>query len=148
MSHAVYSQRTKIKLYLPAEELGYTMHHSVMFSYLSTKYKLKDEECKFAEVIANTLDSLLEENRISQANWIEIDVQGAELEVLRGGHNTLSNSDDPAVLVEARGSLNNYSPLVELLASYNFTVLFEKSYEGGEKHIIVKNPEEYRSLGI
>ena len=138
LNYAVYSQRTKIKLYLPDEDLGYTMHHSVMFSYLSTKYKLKDNEGKFVEVIANTLDSLLEANGISQANWIKIDVEGAELEVLRGGHNILSNSNDLAILVEVHDGLNNYRPVIDLLTSYNFTVLFEKSYEGGEKHIIVR----------
>jgi FkbM family methyltransferase len=135
LNYAVYSQRTKIKLYLPDEELGYTMHHSIMFSYLSKKYK--DIEDKFVEVIANTLDSLLEANGISQANWIKIDVEGAELEVLKGGHNILSNSNDLALLVEVHG-LNNYRPVLDLLTSYNFTVLLEKSYEGGEKHIIVR----------
>ena len=40
---------------------------------------------KFVEVNANTLDNLLQQNGISHedVNWIKIDVEGAEFEVLK-----------------------------------------------------------------
>ena len=68
---------------------------------------------KFIEVNANTLDSLLQENGISvnEVNWIKIDVEGAELEVLKGAHNILSKSKDISLLIEIHSS--------ESLSKYN-----------------------------
>jgi len=123
--------------------LGFTMHHSIMFNYLSPRFKMKTGK-KYVEVNANTLDNLLQQNRIEQGqvNWIKIDVEGAEFEVLKGAHNVLSKSKDIVLIVEIHGSANNnnYNAIVELLDSYNFKIEFEKTYEGGEvhKHVIVR----------
>ena len=97
LNYAVYSKETKIKLYLPDEESGYTMHHSIMSDYLFTKYEDKTED-KFVEVNANTLDYLLQLKGITDVNWVKIDVEGAEFEVLKGANNLLSNSKDIALL--------------------------------------------------
>ena len=49
----------------------------------------------------NTLDNLLiREHGISEVNWMKIDVEGAELEVLKGAHNILSNSKRIKLLIE------------------------------------------------
>ena len=47
-----------------------------MSNYLSPRFHMKTEE-KYIEVDANTLDNLLEQNRIEQGqvNWIKIDVE-------------------------------------------------------------------------
>jgi hypothetical protein len=94
---------------------------------------------KFVEVNANTLDYLLQLNQIRQeeVNWIKIDVEGAEFEVLKGATNVLSKSKDIALLIEIHG-LNNYRPLVEFLSSYNIKIEFEKTYETGDKHVILR----------
>ena len=134
LNYAVYSKETKIKLYLPDEESGYTMHHSIMSNYVFTKYKDKTGD-KFVEVSANTLDYLLQLNEITDVNWIKIDVEGAEFEVLKGAHNVLSNSKDISLLIEVHGK-DTYEPIIESLRSYNFKIDFEKTYENGEKHII------------
>ena len=134
LNYAVYSKETKIKLYLPDEESGYTMHHSIMSDYLFTKYKDKTED-KFVEVNANTLDFLLQLKGITDVNWVKIDVEGAEFEVLKGANNLLSNSKDIALLIEVHGK-NTYEPIIKSLRSYNFKIDFEKTYENGEKHII------------
>jgi Methyltransferase FkbM domain len=86
----------------------------------------------------NTLDYLLHENGINAVNWMKIDVEGAELEVLKGAHNILSSSKDISILIEIHGISSLYKPIMELLNSYNFKVDFEKSYEWGDKHIIVR----------
>jgi FkbM family methyltransferase len=125
LNYAVYSKETKIKLYLPDEESGYTMHHSIMSNYVFTKYKDKTED-KFVEVNANTLDYLLQLNKITDVNWVKIDVEGAEFEVL---------SKDISLLIEVHGK-DTYEPIIESLRSYNFKIDFEKTYENGEKHII------------
>jgi FkbM family methyltransferase len=134
LNYAVYSKETKIKLYLPDEESGYTMHHSIMSNYVFTKYKDKTED-KFVEVNANTLDYLLQLNKITDVNWVKIDVEGAEFEVLKGAHNVLLNSKDISLLIEVHGK-DTYEPIIESLRSYNFKIDFEKTYENGEKHII------------
>jgi FkbM family methyltransferase len=136
MNYAVYSKETKIKLYLPDEESGYTMHHSIMSDYLFTKYQDKTED-KFVAVSANTLDYLLQLEGIKQeeVNWIKIDVEGAEFEVLKGANDVLSNSKDIALLIEVHGK-NTYEPIINSLKSYDFKIDFEKTYENGEKHII------------
>jgi hypothetical protein len=72
---------------------------------------------------------------IKNENWIKIDVEGAEFEVLKGAHNVLSKSKDIALLIEVHGK-NTYEPIMESLRSYNFKINFEKTYENGEKHII------------
>jgi FkbM family methyltransferase len=139
LNYAVYSKESKIKLYMPDEESGYTMHHSVMFNYLSSKYPLqgKDNE-KFIEVNANTLDNLLQKNGISQVNWIKIDVEGAEFEVLKGSANILSTSKDITLLIEIHnpGDTNHYKQIIDFLKPYNFKIEFEKIYESGERHMV------------
>ena len=87
-------------------------------------------EDKFVEVNANTLDNLLllqQQIAIRQVNWIKIDVEGAEFEVLKGAHNLLLNSKDIVLLIEVHGSPDDYRMKVEeFLRSYNFKIEFEK----------------------
>ena len=138
LNYAVYSKETKIKLYVPDEESGYTIYHTLM----------ERTGKKFVEIDAITLDYLLlqsnvisgvgvEEKEAVEVNWIKIDVEGAEFEVLKGATNVLSKSKDIALLMEVHG-LNNYRPVVEFLSSYNFKIEFEKTYETGDKHIILR----------
>jgi FkbM family methyltransferase len=137
LNYAVYSKETKIKLYLPEVESGYTMHHSIMSNYVFTKYKDKTED-KFVEVSANTLDYLLQLNEITDVNWVKIDVEGAEFEVLKGASNVLSKSKDIALLIEVHG-LDNHRPILEFVSSYNFKIEFEKSNKTGDwRHIVLR----------
>jgi FkbM family methyltransferase len=140
LNHVVYSKETKLKLYLPGEESGNTIYNTV----ISDRARNED---KFVEVNANTLDYLLQSKGIKQEqiNWIKIDVEGAEFEVLKGAANILSNSKDIAILIEIhnlRDSTNLYRPIVEFLNLYNFKIEFEKSHHGGEKHIIVRKQQQ------
>jgi FkbM family methyltransferase len=130
LNYAAYSKETKINLYLPEVESGYTIYNTIMSNRART-------EDKFVEVSANTLDYLLQLNEITDVNWVKIDVEGAEFEVLKGASNVLSKSKDIALLMEVHG-LNNYIPVVEFLSSYNFKIEFEKTYETGDKHIILR----------
>src|SRR5215203_1726057 len=137
LNYAAYSKETKINLYLPDEQSGYTMHHSIMSNYVFTKYKDKTED-KFVEVSANTLDYLLQLNEITDVNWVKIDVEGAEFEVLKGASNVLSKSKDIALLIEVHG-LDNHRPILEFVSSYNFKIEFEKSNKTGDwRHIVLR----------
>src|ERR687892_2239838 len=128
LNNAVYSKETKIKLYLPGEELGHTTYNTIMSD------RAKNED-KFVEVNANTLDYLLQLKEITDVNWVKIDVEGAEFEVLKGASNVLSKSKDISLLIEVHGK-DTYEPIIESLRSHNFKIDFEKTYENGEKHII------------
>jgi FkbM family methyltransferase len=131
LNYAVYSKETKIKLYLPEEESGYTIYNTIMSNRAGT-------EDKFVEVNANTLDSLLQLKGITDVNWVKIDVEGAEFEVLKGATNVLSKSKDIALLIEVHGP-DNYSPILNFLNLYNFKIEFEKSNMNGDwRHIVVR----------
>jgi FkbM family methyltransferase len=134
LNYAVYSKETKIKLFLPDEKSNHTIYNTLIPT------RAKDGE-KFIEVNANTLDNLLQQNGISQeVNWIKIDVEGAEFEVLKGAHDTISNSKNIAFLVEVHNiedGKNLYRPIMDLMEKYNFKVEFENTYDNGEKHIIL-----------
>jgi FkbM family methyltransferase len=135
LNYAVYSQETKIKLFLPGEKLNRTIYNTLISS------RATDEE-KFVEVNANTLDSLLQQSGISHAevNWIKIDVEGAELEVLKGAHDIMSNSKNITLLIEVHNvedGKNLYRPIMDLMEKHNFKVEFENTYDSGEKHIIL-----------
>jgi FkbM family methyltransferase len=136
LNSAVYSKKANLKLYLPDEDLGYTMHHSVMTNYLSTKYN-NEIERKFVEVEADTLDNLLKSSAITTVNWIKIDVEGAEYEVLKGAREILSTNKPISILVEVHGK-ETYGPTIELLRSNNFNIEFERTYDNGEKHVLAR----------
>jgi FkbM family methyltransferase len=57
---------------------------SVIFKYSGAK-KLKMK--------ARTLDGVLNEHKICKVQWIKIDVEGAELLVLKGGEKLLNNKN-------------------------------------------------------
>ena len=135
LNYAVYSKESKIKLFLPDEKSNHTIYNTLISS------KTKDEE-KFVEVNANTLDNLIEQHRISHAevNWIKIDVEGAELEVLKGAHAILSNSKNTTLLIEVHNieeGKNLYKPIMDLMEKYNFKIEYENTYVSNEKHIIL-----------
>ena len=135
LNYAAFSKETKIKLYLPSGESGFTKYNTIMSDWVNTKDK-------FVEVNANTLDYLLQSKGIreEEVNWIKIDVEGAEFEVLKGAHNVLSKSKDIVLLMELHGPPDVYRPKVqELVNLYNFKIELEKSYEeNGSMHIIVQ----------
>jgi FkbM family methyltransferase len=139
LNYAAYSEEKRIKLYLPSrggEESSYTKYNTVMSD------RAHGEE-KFLEVKANTLDSLLLSNMVKQeqVNWIKIDVEGAEYEVLNGAKDILSKSSNIALLIEIHNlyeGFNLYKPIKEFLDLYNFKIEFEEVSKNGERHIIAR----------
>jgi FkbM family methyltransferase len=137
LNYAVFSKETKIKLFVPGNESEFTIYNTVMTNRVG-----KDEQ-KYVEVDGNTLDNILKQNQINpeDVNWVKIDVEGAEYEVLKGATNVLSESKDISLLIEIHNlsnGTNYYGPIIELLHSFNFKIEFEKTHDGGEKHVIAK----------
>jgi FkbM family methyltransferase len=128
---AVYSTRGKLRLFLPELEQGRTIFNTVMQDRARTS-------TNFLEVEANTLDNILESINITEVNWIKIDVEGAELEVLKGAVNTLSSNKNIALVVEIHG-MEIYMEMIKYLKTRNLMIMYEKSNEKGDwRHIIAK----------
>ena len=145
LNYAVNSkeeQESQLKLYLPGEEVGYTIYNTIMTN------RANPIEDKFVEVNAATLDNLLlqqqQQNggiRQKEINWIKIDVEGAEFEVLKGATNVLSKSKDITLLIEVHNlhdGTNHYKDITDFLSSYEFKIHYEKTHASGEKHIILR----------
>ena len=122
LNYAAYSEKTKVRLYS---------------SYSIIQERAGQSLQSFIEVSADTLDNLLLGVGIDEVNWIKIDVEGAELEVLKGAEGLLSRSTDIALLIEVH-SPDLVKPIVELCRSFNFGVQFKKNYENGSSHILLK----------
>jgi FkbM family methyltransferase len=131
VNSVVSSQKGKAKLYLAGHESGFTIYNTIMIN------RAKPTE-KFLEVEANTLDNILNENNVQRVNWIKIDVEGAELEVLKGAVNTLSSNKDLTLLIEVHGDAN-YWPILKIFEEYKFQIDYEmKYYPNNDRHIIAK----------
>ena len=134
LNHTVYLKETKLKFHLP---LAGTKSNTVMSD------TIKKTEEKFIEINPDRLDDLLQQNgiRYSDVNWIKIDVEGGEIEVLKGATAILSKSKDIALLIEvhnSKDSINLYRQIIKFLKVYNFKIEFENTYESGETHIIAR----------
>lgn len=136
LNFAVHSIEAVVKLYEPGQEEGFTIYNTIM-----TDRKTSNNQ-SYVEVKAKTLDSILLEIGVNHVNWIKIDVEGAELEVLRGGPKTLSNSRDSSLLIEIHNLgakyRNHYESIIELLKLNRYRISFERTHVDGERHIIVK----------
>jgi FkbM family methyltransferase len=128
---AVYSTKEKLKLFLPELEEGRTIFNTVMQDRARTSNN-------FLEVEANTLDNILESINITEVNWIKIDVEGAELEVLKSAVNTLSSNKNITLVIEIHG-IEIYIQMIEYLKARDLRIMYEKSNEKGDwRHIIAK----------
>jgi FkbM family methyltransferase len=140
LNYAVYSEKTTMKLFL-LDESNDTYHAGN--TIIRDRYNLiTPTEEKSIEINANTLDNILTSIgiKVEDINWIKIDVEGAEYEVLKGAHNILSKSKDITILIEVHHldeKKNLFEDIMELLCSYGFKLKFEKIHDGGERHIII-----------
>ena len=67
---------------------------------LQHRFPEEKEDSKSTKVRARPLDAVLDELGIKAVDWIKIDVEGAEVEVLRGLGKTISRSPLLKLLVE------------------------------------------------
>jgi FkbM family methyltransferase len=122
LNYAASSNRTTLKLYN---------------SYSTLQERAGQSPQLYIEVRADTIDNLLRQLHLDKANWIKVDVEGAELEVLKGATGILSKSSDLALFVEVH-STGLLRPILDLCRSYGLTVQFEKVYENGSSHVLLK----------
>jgi FkbM family methyltransferase len=130
LNYAVFSTRTRMKLY---EQSASAKYNSLILTRAA-----KTEN--YVEVEADTLDSILKLNEVNRVNWIKIDVEGAEFEVLKGSTITLS-SDDLSLFIEIHNieDPSHYDNIVDFLNYHNYEITFEQRYSNsGESHIICR----------
>ena len=128
---AVYSARDKLKLFLPEFDQGRTIFNTVMQERAGTS-------SNFLEVEANTLDNILDSMHRPEVSWIKIDVEGAELEVLKGAINTLSSSKNITLVIEIHG-IEIYREMINYLKTLKLRIIYEKSNEKGDwRHLIAE----------
>lgn len=84
------------------------------------------------DVEVRTLDAVAGDRRVS---LVKIDVEGAELAVLRGGHRLLSRPDAPPVLFELNGQSEQYGVSVpairDHLGALGYSLFFHVAQRGG-----------------
>jgi len=86
----------------------------------------QDENFNFEEIEINVLDTWIEENKITKIDCIKIDVEGFEMEVLKGAYRTLEVFK-PILFIEVIDSNlkeNNSSALdvYNYLSNFNYTI--------------------------
>jgi len=99
-------------------------------------------------VIEKTLDSLLDDIGYSSINMIKIDVEGFELEVLKGSQRTLSNNRDIILLIDIHPYLGvDPTKVSDFLRSLDFSIHnMKKPYvplnrsEIAEEILAIKSP--------
>ena len=130
LNYAVFSTRTRMKLY---EQSASAKYNSLMLARAA-------ESKNYVEVNADTLDNILKQSGVNQVNWIKIDVEGAEFEVLKGSTEMLSG-ENVSLFVEIHNieDPRHYDNVVDFLKYYNYEITFEQRYEGsGESHVIFR----------
>lgn len=122
-----------IKLYEP--DVNASIYNTMMSARADVHH------AKYVEVIGETLDTIVCKQGlpVSGINWIKIDVEGAELEVLKGARGILSNSTSIALLVEVHDIKDpaHFGNIVNFLATFGFRLTQEIAYDtSGERHVL------------
>jgi len=81
----------------------------------------KIDQIGIEEVPIRTLDSVADELKLGKVSFLKIDVEGFELEVLRGARNILSSSH-PSIAMETHDFGPSEEELSDYLASFGYTV--------------------------
>lgn len=97
--HAVSSTRQSMKLYTPGDASGFASLYPRRESYL------QDQQFTWIDVDTVTIDDVIEHYGVKQVDFMKMDVEGHELEVLRGAVKSLRAGIIKALAFEF-GSVN------------------------------------------
>lgn len=102
---AAWSQNCNLQVFFGDSSGHHTANKNTGFGYF--------------EVEAKTIDSIIHDLNIKRVDWIKIDVEGAEFEVLKGLKKTLAEMR-PKVIVET--FLRNLKDVENLLNKYDYKI--------------------------
>lgn len=109
----------------------------------------KDRPSRIIEVDAETLDNFLEQNGITQVDFIKMDIEGGELFALRGMSKLLGNEYKPIVVLEMTISMMQpagYGPkeILDIMSGYGYQCYtFEKHGLSGPHMSVNPQSENY-----
>jgi FkbM family methyltransferase len=89
---------------------------------MSSKYE-STPKTKKIEVTQRTLDSFVREKNIAKVDFIKMDIQGAEMDLIQGAANTIAQHK-PIIFTEALEIYNNTKQLYETLKGYGYSVYY------------------------
>ncbi|GEM_PF-789501 len=116
---AISDQNGKTKLFF-ADDVG---------EVISLIYRVSD---KYVEVDTITIDSLVENMKIRKVDWMKIDVEGAEYNVLLGARETLSKNKLNLVIEVLKVNEEKVFNLLKTLG-YSISILESYDYDGYSK---------------
>jgi len=99
----------------------------------------KENDCVTEEVTRKTLDTFVEENKIKKIDFVKCDVEGSELQVFSGGHDSLVRFK-PIVLCEIEErNLSYFGKKMRDVFSYLRSLDFISFYLNNDRLIELKN---------
>lgn len=127
--HALWSERCTKEFYISNRPGEHTLmnYDNELFS-----------EGKKVTIQCDTLDNMMKNLDVERVNYLKMDIEGAEIEALKGAKNLLSNYS-PNLLIEALHEVNGsptYKQLVPYLQSMNYTLI--RDVDGYRGTIIAK----------
>jgi len=100
----------------------------------------KDDE---GNIIGRTIDSILYENKIQKVDWVKIDVEGKEVEVLQGMTETIKNSKNLKILIEVWDT--NEKKVREILQNFHEIIVNEYPEYGYKVKLYIKSDNYVQS---
>lgn len=92
-----------------------------------------DERSNYETVPCKTLDSLLQESGVRKVDWLKIDVEGAELMVLKGSQRTMAENMELKLVIEIHTSSNS---VIDFLEQLGYNVKFLENNGNIPYHIL------------
>jgi FkbM family methyltransferase len=83
------------------------------------KHLLRQEGVKVFQIEVDTMDNQITVNNLPKPDFVKIDVEGLEIDVLRGMSQTISNYR-PEIFIELHGT--SEQEIAEFLLSYNYNI--------------------------
>jgi len=90
-----------------------------LYGFRDNSYSLKSLEG--VEVETRTVDSILKEYPSRRVDWVKIDVEGAEVQVLEGMKDIIKNNQNLKILIEVHGE--NIYPVQKILRDFQRKIL-------------------------
>ncbi len=130
--HASYSS------FLKLDHINFKKHFGLMKDY--PKWRDDMQIKKTVSVEVSTIDNLLSEQNIDQIDFLKLDTQGTELEILKGAHNSLVNHKIGVIFsefsfIKCYANQNSFSELEIYLKKYNYECIDCRFYPNATKNI-------------